>query len=121
MGGVTRTTARFAVDRSMGEAAVFADVFMTLKTEVIAGTGQESFMVRGMRVMAGEALALLERGMLNRAAPFHRILIVAVEAELFRGVLQSKRILARGRQMAGIALRLGHRAVQTPPQQLQTL
>jgi hypothetical protein len=36
MGGVTGTTARFAVDRSMGEAAVFADVFMTLKTEVIA-------------------------------------------------------------------------------------
>lgn len=65
--------------------------------------------------MAGEALAFFERCMLNRAAPSHGLLIMAVETEALRSVLQGEWILARSGQVAGIALGAGHRAVQASP------
>ena len=90
MGGVTRQTSLFTLNRSMGETHPVTGVLMTLEAEVVAITEQQGFLLRGMGVVTGKAVARLKRFMLHCSIALHVSAFMAPATELFRRSIQSK-------------------------------
>jgi hypothetical protein len=85
------------------------DIIVTSETELMGSTGHQRVESRAVRIMAGSALASLDRGM--RTGRSNVFGVVTGKTDSILIVDQSQRIVGIGSFVTGLTFALGHRVV----------
>jgi hypothetical protein len=113
MSGVTGQAAILALQRFMGDPGFFRGVPVAGKTEGITAGNEQSIVIRGMDVVAREAISAFKWLMLDGSASHQVTLVVTGETELLPFFLGGERLGGRGENVAVSASTRCHRLMGT--------